>query len=98
MHPETEIQSVAIAFDDWPIDVLFGEERIAAAFAKIDWSDTMIVAHNNIGFDALIAAWRFGLRPKAWGCTLSMARPFYAVSVGGSLKAVAAAMGLPAKG
>lgn len=98
MHPETEIQSVAIAFNDYPTDVIFGEAAIRHAFSKIDWSDTMIVAHNNIGFDALICAWRFGLKPKAWGCTLSMARPFYALTTGVSLKRVAEAMGLEAKG
>lgn len=97
MHPETEIQSVSIAFDDWPIDTLFGEDRIRAAFAKIDWSNTMVVAHNNIGFDALIAAWRFGIRPAAWGCTLAMAKPFYALTVGGSLKKVSEEMGIAAK-
>lgn len=98
LHPETEIQSVAIAFDDGPVEVLFGEEAIRDHYAKIDWSDVMLVAHNNSGFDALIAAWRFGIKPKAWGCTLAMARPFYGVTVGGSLKKVSEAMGIGVKG
>lgn len=97
MHPETEIQSVSIAFDDWPIDVIFGEDNIRHAFSKIEWDDTMVVAHNNSGFDALISAWRFGIKPKAWGCTLAMARPFYALTVGGSLKKLSEAMGLADK-
>jgi hypothetical protein len=97
MHPETEIQSVAIKFDHWPTDVLFGEDRIRKAFAKIDWSDTMIVAHNGTGFDHMITAWRMGIRPKAWGCTLAMARPFFGVTVGVSLAKVARALGLGEK-
>lgn len=97
MHPETEIQSVSIGFDDWPIDVIFGEDEIRRVFAKIDWSDTMMVAHNGSGFDHLISAWRFGIKPKAWGCTLAMAKPFYALTVGGSLKRVSEAMGLADK-
>lgn len=98
MHPKTEIQSIAIAVDDWPIDVFFGEDEIRHVFSKIDWSDSMIIAHNNAGFDALIAAWRFGLKPKAWGCTMSMARPFYGLTHGVSLKKVSEAMGLGVKG
>lgn len=98
MHPKTEIQSVAIAVDDWPIDVFFGEDEIRHVFSKIDWTDSMIIAHNNAGFDALVAAWRFGLKPKAWGCTLSMARPFYGLTHGVSLKKVTEAMGLGVKG
>jgi hypothetical protein len=98
MHPETEIQSLSIAFDDYPIDVFFGEERIRRMLSCIDWSDKMVIGHNNAGFDALIHAWRFGIKPKAWGCTLAMSRPFYGLTVGGSLKKVAAELGLGAKG
>lgn len=98
MHPETEIQSVSVAINDGEIGVFFGEERIRWFFSKIDWSNAMVVAHNNSGFDALIHAWRFGIKPKAWACTLAMAKPFYALTVGGSLKKVSEAMGLPPKG
>lgn len=98
MHPETEIQVLSIAFDNYPIDVLFGEERIRAALAKLDWSDTLVVAHNGSGFDHLISAWRFGIRPKAWGCTLAMSKPFLGLTVGGSLKKVSEHLGLPPKG
>jgi hypothetical protein len=98
MHPETEIQSLSIAVGDWPIDVLFGEERIRNALAKLDWSDKYVIAHNGSGFDHLISAWRFGIRPKAWGCTLAMAKPFLGLTVGGSLKKVSEHLGLPPKG
>jgi DNA polymerase len=102
MHPDTEIQSIAIKWNKYPTDVFFGEGRIRALLEKHqrngDFDDAMIVAHNGSGFDHLISAWRFGIKPKAWGCTLAMSRPFYGVSVGGSLKKVSAALGLGMKG
>ena len=97
MHPDTEIISVACKVGDYPTDVLFGEQNIRKALAKIDWSDKLLVAHNNEGFDSMISAWRFGIKPKMWGCTLAMARPIHAKQAGGSLKALAAHYGLGAK-
>lgn len=85
MHPDTEIISAAIKVNHYPTDVIFGEANIAKALARVDFSDTMVVGHNMSGFDAMILAWRFGLRPKMWGCTLAMAKPIHAITVGGSL-------------
>ena len=98
MHPETELISVAYKFDDGSTDCVFGEDNIKEWAASEDWSDTMVIGHNMSGFDAMLCAWRLGMRPKMWGCTLSMARPFYQVTVGGSLKTIAAELGLGAKG
>lgn len=98
MHPETEIQSVSIAFDDWPAETFFGEERIRQVFSKIDWSTKILNAHNNSGFDALIAVWRFGIRPKSFSCTLAMSQPFFGLTCGVSLAAVSKELKLPDKG
>lgn len=98
MHPETEIQSVSIAYDDWPAETFFGEERIRQVFAKIDWSTKILNAHNNLGFDALIAVWRFGIRPKSFTCTLAMSFPFFGLTCGVSLAAVSRELKLPDKG
>ena len=102
MHPDTEIISVAARFDEkgkrGTTHCVFGEDNIRNLLGRIDWSDTMVIGHNMSGFDAMILAWRFGVNPKMWGCTLSMARPFYQSSVGGSLKKVAAALGVGEKG
>lgn len=87
-HPETEIISLSAAFGDKPASCAFGEERIKAACSKIDWSDKLVVAHNLSGFDALILAWRLGIRPAMWGCTLAMARPIHAKTTGLSLAAL----------
>lgn len=97
-HPKTEIISLAIKYDKYPVDVFFGEADIQAALDKIDWSDKILIGHNMSGFDAMIFAWRFGIKPKMWGCTLAMARPIHAKGPGGSLKALVNHYGLPSKG
>lgn len=96
MHPKTEIQSIAIKVGfKGPTEVYFGEDGIRTAFAKINWSDAWVIAHNNSEFDALVLAWRFGIKPKMWGCTMAMARPFFAKTVGVSLKKVMEVLGCP---
>ena len=84
-HPETEIISLAIKFDDYPTDVIFGEGKIKAALSKIDFTNTLVIGHNLSGFDSMILAWRLGVKPKLWGCTLAMARPIHEITVGKSL-------------
>lgn len=102
MHPDTEVVSLALRFDEkgkkGVTKCVFGEYHIRNTLSKIDWSDTMLIGHNMSGFDSMLLAWRFGVKPKMWGCTLAMARPFFQVTVGGSLKKVAAALGAGEKG
>jgi DNA polymerase family A len=97
MHPDTEIISVAVKFGDYPTDVIFGEEEIARHLKAIDWSDKMAIGHNMSGFDSMIMAWRFGIKPKMWGCTASMARSKYGKTSGVSLKALSKELGVGAK-
>lgn len=96
-HPEFEAISVAIKVDDKPTRVFFGD-AIAKVFAGIPWDKCLVVGHNLSEFDGLILAWKYGIKPAAWGCTLAMARPHYQKEIGGSLKALAAHFGLQAKG
>jgi len=98
MHPETEIQSVAIQVADDKPFVLFGEKAIQNWVDHTDFSDCALIGHNMSGFDAMICAWRFGMKPRLWGCTLAMARAVgYAKTVGGSLKKVAEDLGVGKK-
>lgn len=97
MHPETEIISCAIKVGDYNTDVFFGEENIRKMLNKVDWSSKLVIAHNMSGFDAMLLAWRFGIKPKMWGCTLAMARPIHAKEAGGSLKALVEHYGLGVK-
>lgn len=75
MHPKTEIQSVAIKVDDGKTRVAFGKD-VAKVFKLIDWSDAWAIGHNMSKFDAMILAWRYGIKPKMWGCTLSMSMKY----------------------
>jgi DNA polymerase len=70
---------------------------IAAFFNAIDFSNAAILCHNT-AFDGAILSWHYGVKPKLWLDTLSMARPLHNVSVGGSLKALAQYYKLGAKG
>lgn len=98
-HPDTEVISCSIqtGLNSSPT-TYFGYDDIAAQFSTVDWSSALAIAHNNSEFDAMILAWRFGIRPKMWGCTLAMARPLHAKGPGGSLAALAQYYGLQAKG
>lgn len=98
LHPDTEIQSVSVKLNDGKTLVIFGEDRIQSFFSQIDWSDTAVAGHFLSEFDAMIAAWRFGIKPKLWMCTLAMAKPHYNLTVGVSLKALAKEVGLGEKG
>lgn len=73
------------------------EHSAFAAWAKsIDWSTTALLAHH-CHFDGLIAYRHFGIKPKFYLDTLSMARAIMPVTVGGSLNKLAQAFGLPGK-
>lgn len=81
MHPDTEIISCALKLDDGPTVVVFGEHATRDILNDVDWSEYMLIGHNMSGFDAMILAWRFGIKPRLWGCTLAMARPVHAKDV-----------------
>lgn len=87
MHPDTEVISCSVKVNNYPTDVFFGETEVRKALKGISKtvSGSLLVAHNMSGFDAMICAWRFGMRPKRWGCTLAMARPAHSLTVGNSL-------------
>lgn len=84
-HPDTELISIAYKIGDDETQVIFGEPEIKAWARGMDWSDKLVYAHNMSGFDAMILRWRLSIKPKMWGCTLAMARPLHALTVGGSL-------------
>lgn len=97
MHPDTEIISCAFKFGSDPTVVIFGEQNIIDYCAEVDWSEYWVVGHNMSGFDAMILAWRLGVKPKLWGCTLAMARPIHAKDVGLSLAKLVEHYGLGVK-
>lgn len=70
---------------------------IEAVLKSIDFSGAAVLCHNT-AFDGAILSWRYGVKPKLWLDTLSMARPLHSVTVGGSLKALTQYYKLGAKG
>lgn len=94
--PRFEVIGVGIKVNDYPTDWYTGDNP--ARFLKsLDYRDKAILCHNT-AFDGAILSWHFGINPKLWLDTLSMARPFHQMTVGGSLKALATYYGLGQKG
>ena len=94
MHEDTEIISCAFKFGNDPTVVVFGEQAVIDYCNSVDWSQYWVVGHNLSGFDSMILAWRLGVKPKLWGCTLAMARPIHAKDVGLSLAKLVTHYGL----
>lgn len=72
-------------------------DDIQAWVDSVDWSRTAVLAHN-AQFDVAILSWVYGAKPSFIFDSLSMARALRGVEVGNSLKILAEAYGLPAKG
>ncbi len=86
MDSKTQLISMGIKMGDGETQVVFGEHKIREVIDSIDWSNAYVIGHNMSGFDSMILAWRLGVKPKLWGCTLAMARPIHAKTIGNSLE------------
>lgn len=94
--PRFEVIGVALKVNDQEVDWYSGTDP-GGFLNAIDYSDKAILCHNT-AFDGAILSWHFGIKPKFWFDTLSMARPLHALTVGGSLKALATYYKLGDKG
>jgi DNA polymerase I-like protein with 3'-5' exonuclease and polymerase domains len=84
--------------DDGEVHWVTGEiEDIKQALHDLDIPNTYLICHNS-AFDGAILAWRFGITPKYYIDTLSMARPITGQTVGGSLAKLAQKFMLGTKG
>lgn len=98
LHPSFEFICCAIKeHPREPSRTYWGDE--AEAYLKsLDWSQRMLVAHH-CRFDGAVLAWRLGIRPKMYGCTMALADVVTAPYAGSaSLAATSLALGLPPKG
>lgn len=91
-----EVVGVAIKVNDKEVDWYSGKD-VAGFLNAIDYSDKAILCHNTV-FDGAILSWHYGIKPKFWFDTLSMARPLHNMTVGGSLKALTTYYKLGQKG
>lgn len=94
--PNFEVIGLAIKVNDYPTDWYSGPNP-GKFLRQLDYRDKAILCHNT-AFDGAILSWHYGIRPKLWLDTLSMARPLHNITVGGSLKALVAHYGLGEKG
>jgi DNA polymerase len=94
--PRFEAVGVAIKVNHQEADWYSGADP-GGFLNAIDYSDKAILCHNT-AFDGAILSWKYGIKPKLWLDTMSMARPLHSMTVGGSLKALAAYYKLGDKG
>jgi len=94
--PLFEVIGVGIKVNDYPTDWYSGDNP--GKFLKsLDYRNRAILCHNT-AFDGAILSWHFGIKPRLWLDTLSMARPLHNVTVGGSLAKLVTYYGLGKKG
>jgi DNA polymerase I-like protein with 3'-5' exonuclease and polymerase domains len=94
--PRFEVIGVSVKLNDQEVDWYSGADPGGFLHA-LDYSGKAILCHNT-AFDGAIMSWHYGIKPKLWLDTLSMARPLHSMTVGGSLKALAAYYKLGDKG
>lgn len=94
--PRFEVIGVGIKVNNYPTDWYTGSDP-AKFLNSLDYKNKAILCHHT-AFDGAILSWHFGIKPKLWLDTLSMARPLHQMTVGGSLKALATYYELGAKG
>ena len=84
-----EVIGVGVKVNDEETKTYTGSKMyIAGVLAGYNWKDSYVLAHNTL-FDATILSHCFGVKPKMWLDTLSLARALHGTEVGGSLKALA---------
>ena len=94
--PQFQVIGVGIKINNNPTDWYSGE-GVGRFLKSLDYSNKAILCHNTV-FDGAILSWHYGIKPKLWLDTLSMARPIHNISVGGSLSALATHYNLGTKG
>lgn len=93
-----EVIGVGVKVGDGPTETCTANRKQTAEWLdRFNWEDSYVLCHNTL-FDATILSWKFGIKPKMWLDTLSMARALHGTEVGGSLKALAEYYGVGEKG
>lgn len=95
---EFEVIGVAVKVNDGETQFFTGTYENTKNFLKsFSFEDNIALAHNAL-FDAAILTWHFGITPRGWLDTLSMARAIHSTEVGGSLAKLTEFYGLGEKG
>lgn len=98
LDPRFEFICASMKVGNAPVQRAWGRDAIAAMLLPLPWDEVALLAHNN-RFDGAILAWHFGIYPKLYLDTLSMARALTHSRIGrSSLAAVSKYLNLPDKG
>lgn len=96
--PRFEVIGVSVQVDDQQPEWFSGSaEETKEWLSAFPWDDSYMVCHHT-AFDGAILKWHFGIEPKYYADTLSMARPIIPVTVGGSLAKLAKHFNIGEKG
>lgn len=96
--PEFQVIGFAYKINDGDVHWVTGDDaKITAALNSLDIPNAYLIAHN-AAFDGAILKWRYGIMPKYYIDTLSMARPVTGQTVGGSLDKLVKKFALGEKG
>jgi DNA polymerase len=96
--PRFEVIGAAVQVNDGePVWFSGTHQKMLDFLNKYDWKNSLALAHN-APFDGAILNWQYGITPKGWLDTLSMARALHGTQVGGSLGVLAAYYGIGVKG
>ena len=98
-NPDFEVIGVGVKVNDGKTKWLSGEFNDLKTYLHDNyaWEDCGVLAHNTL-FDGAILHWLFGIRPRVYFDTLSMARAIHGVDASGSLKKLAEMYGIGQKG
>jgi len=77
-------QMVGIKIGRRKTKVVAGGSRIMTALKAINWTTHSLLCHNT-AFDGLVLSHHYGIVPKRYYCTLSMARGLHSNEIGGGL-------------
>ena len=94
--PDFEVIGVGVKVNNYPTDWYSGD-NVGKFLNSLDYRNKAILCHHT-AFDGAILSWHFGIKPKLWLDTLSIARPLHNLTVGGSLAALTTYYGLGKKG
>jgi DNA polymerase len=94
--PEFEVISVSVKLGNGETVVRFGDE-VGPFLKSLDWANSAAIAHNGNEFDHPLLVWKYDVHPKMFIDTLALSKAKHQSQVGGSLKALSEAYGLPTK-
>jgi DNA polymerase len=96
--PQFEVIGFSYKVNDGPAKWVSGDKtELRQALLSLQIHNCYLLCHNT-AFDGAILNWHFGIKPKYYLDTLSMARPITGLTVGGSLAALAKLYNIGQKG